>query len=238
METLLEKTIKFIDQYRDSSTIMEPPPAKNPHDQLQWVLYQSRLPWLEITGFDPPYAAMLKEAQNLRDRFVDHRGENGTGWLSLCVHGISAEHTNCAGHYGLDENQVNYTWTDIKDSCPATVDFFKNHFYYNQYQRVRFMLLKSGGYIEPHVDNETYFLGGAVNISLNNPKNCSLTTRVGTVPYKDAGSIFFFNTSYEHAAHNASEQDRYHIIVHGAADMDSWQNIILNSFWEKFNEQC
>lgn len=174
---------------------------------------QSRLPWLKVQGITVPYKEMLLEAKNLRHRFINHRFNNGTGWYSLCIHGISSEQTDSASNYGYTDDTAPYQWTDISSLCPITTDFFKNNFHYDSYLRIRFMLLEPGGYIEPHHDSSDYRLG-AINISLNNPKNCRLVNELGTVPHSN-GSIILFNTSYQHAALNDSDEDRYHIIVHG-----------------------
>lgn len=234
--TLLEQAKKFIDQNQNCRPKV--PMAPDGIDRLdQWIVKQSRLPWLELHGIAVPYEQMRAEAQNLRHRFVDHRGDNGTGWKSLCIHGISAEHTNSAASYGFSDDTAPYDWTDIQEQCPVTVDFFRNHFHYQSYQRVRFMLLEPGGYIEPHQDSDTYYVASAINMSLTNPLGCSLTTTEGSVPFRDSGSMFYFNTSYQHAAYNGSDQDRFHIIVHGRPDGNYWKNIIEQSYWSACREQ-
>jgi len=236
VKTLIDQTREFIQHHKDICIPMILSPVQD-ENLVDWIMKESRLPWLELRGLDPPYAEMLAEAGQLRHRFVDHRGENGTGWLSLCIHGISAEHTNSAASYGLTDDTAAFTWTNIEKDCPVTVDFFRNHFHYVKFQRVRFMLLQPGGFIEPHADNDNYHVGGAINISLSNPAGCRLTSTGGTVPFRDSGSMFYFNTSYEHAAFNDSDQDRLHIIVHGQPDMSYWQSIILNSFKDQSHEQ-
>lgn len=230
----MEQWIKeFLDQYNDKNTFrLLPLPDGDVHFQANWILQHSQTPWLEIIGIDAPYAEMYQEAKALRDMFVFHRGEEAgmQGWKSLAVHGISATMTNVPQTYKLDPDQVKYDWTEIQHQCPVTVKFFKEVFPYNQYQRLRYMLVESGGYIAPHRDNEINTPGAAVNISLNNPEGCRLTTTHGTVPFKNFGSIFLFNNYYQHAVHNNSLTDRYHMIVHGAWRNPDWDYLVVNSY--------
>ena len=207
---------QFITDHANCQFDWPTPPSGDINTQFAWIQQHSNIPWLEIVGIDAPYAAMLAEAKSLRSRFVEHRAsEQHQGWMSLCVHGISAEHTTFAEAYGLDPAMVKYDWTDIQDHCPVTVKFFQDQFPYKSYQRVRYMLLQPGGYIAPHCDFPQNSVINAVNISLNHPKGCVLVTEHGTVPFKDSGSIFAFNNHYHHAVTNPSNQERYHIIAHG-----------------------
>ena len=223
-------TQNFVNQYRD----IEPPvfeaPAGLPEQQYaQWVMFQSRMPYLEIQGLNLPYQEMYHEALALQDRFVDHREGCGRGWRSLCVHGTSAEQTDAPSAYGIQDSPDIYHWTDVQDRCPVTVNAFKNLFHYTHYMRVRYMWLEPNGFIEPHVDAQN-FVFGAVNISLNNPEGCVLTTELGTVPYKDSGSAFFLNTSYRHAVWNNSDKPRIHMIVHGSQDQRFWNPLVIRSY--------
>jgi hypothetical protein len=207
------------------------PTFNNDWESATWIHHESQAPWLEIKGFNPPYKEMLAEAQSLKDLFVDHRdGENNYGWASLCVHGLSAYKTNDALEYGFSDSMTApYIWTEIKEQCPITVEFFRDHFNYNNYQRLRFMLLRPGGYIMPHSDTSRSRLNTAINISLNNPKDCVLTTTLGTVPFKNTGSIFMFNNHYTHVAYNPSNEDRFHIIVHGKPNA-IWNSLVTESY--------
>jgi len=230
----------FIDQH--SATAHAPLtalPNGHVHQQANWIFNQSHAPWLEILGIDAPYKEMLAEAQALKSMFVHHRSDEGRhqGWSSLAIHGIGATKTNVAETYGLDSKTAKYDWTEIQDHCPVTVRFFKEQFPYRRYARVRFMLLEPGGFIMPHQDHHTSFLGGAVNISLNQPDGCKLVNTHGTMPFKDSGSMFYFNNHYPHCVYNDSNIDRFHIIVHGEADMSLLSPLLVNSYLKKSNQQ-
>lgn len=221
----------FLDQHYLNNTFELPALPEGSVDyQANWILNHSRAPWLEILGIEAPYKEMLAEGLALKDLFVYHRPDAGEGWRSLAIHGISADKTNIPESYGLDSSQVTYTWTEICDRCPVTVKFFQDMFPYTGYQRLRFMLLEPGGYIAPHSDNQSQYLGSAVNISLNNPSGCHLTTELGTLPFKDEGSIFLFNNHYQHAVHNNSDTDRLHVLVHGQWRSPDWEQLIVNSY--------
>jgi hypothetical protein len=235
----MQDTYQLLQDFVNQHKNLQPTSFVSPNGEpnYNWIMCRSRLPWLEIKGLDLPYAEMLAEARSLRHRFVVHRKGCGRGWLSLCVHGTSAEQTDAPSVYGLTDEETVYDWTDIQDQCPVTVDAFKNLFHYVHYMRVRFMLVEPGGYITPHVDANNYVFG-AVNISLNNPEGCSLVTECGTVPFRSTGSAMFLNTSYQHTVWNNSNEDRIHMIVHGTPDSRFWNNIVINSYKQSpFNKK-
>jgi hypothetical protein len=222
---------KFLNQHNNKNTFkLLPLPDGDVQFQANWILNHSQAPWLEILGIDAPYAEMHNEARALKDMFVLHRVKQSKGWRSLAVHGISATVVDVPEVYELNPAQVKYDWTEIQDRCPITVEFFKEVFPNTQYHRVRYMLMEPGGYIEPHTDIDKNWLGVAVNISLNNPDNCRVITEHGTVPFKNTGSIFLFNNYYQHAVHNDSNTDRFHMIVHRVCGNSEWNKLVVKSY--------
>lgn len=206
------------------------------NDELtaDWILNRSHVPYLPLNLIDVPYQAMLAEAVALDDLFVKHRSNDSQGWSSLTIHGISSQHTD---HYAvypeyahLSNEQVPYTWTEIQDRCPVTVDYFKNHFPYNVYHRIRFMKLDPGGYILPHSDSPDLGLR-AINFSLNNPDGCNFVfENLGTVPFKDSGSALLIANGHIHSVWNCSNEPRYHLIVHGYATTPTFYDLVVDSY--------
>ena len=199
-----------------------------------WILNSSHIPYLPLHLESVPYHAMLSEAQALDDLYVAHRSNDSLGWASLCIHGITSQHTDHYAVYpeyaNLTNEQVPYTWTEIQDRCPVTVDFFRNCFPFDVYHRIRFMRLDPGGYILPHSDSPDLGLR-AVNISLNNPDGCDFVfANIGTVPFADSGSIFLVANGYQHSVWNRSKQTRYHIIVHGYATQHHYYDLVAKSY--------
>lgn len=204
------------------------------NNQAHWIKNKSQVPYLPLPCANVPYADMLAEARALDDLYVLHRSNDSDGWASLCVHGISSQHTD---HYAvypeyqhLTNDQVPYTWTEIQDRCPVTVNYFKNHFPVDVYHRIRYMRLAPGGYILPHSDSSDLSLR-ATNFSLNNPNGCEfLFEDFGVIPYSDAGSVFMIANGYTHSVRNESKQSRYHIIVHGYSTTQSseFNQLVVN----------
>lgn len=202
---------------------------------FNWIVNESNLPWLEL-DIDFPFKEMHEEAINLKDRFVKHRDLDGIGgyrhkgWRSLCIHGISAEKTNSYHEYGYSSNnEVPYRWTEISELCPITTNFFKNVFPFKSYYRLRFMLLEPGGFITPHTDMFENKLS-PINIALNHPEGCKMKMRghKGFVPFK-AGKAILLDVGNEHAYINDSEEDRYHIIVHGTKTKE-FEELVVRSY--------
>ena len=200
-----------------------------------WIVNESGLPWLKL-DIEFNYETMLKEAVALKDRFVKHRDNDGVGsyrhkgWRSLAIHGISAEKTNHYEQYGYKSNEETpYRWTEVSVLCPNTVSFFKNVFPYKKYFRVRFMLLEPGGYITPHTDMFENRLS-PINMALNHPKECKMKMKGhdGFVPFKP-GTAMLLDVGNEHAYINESNEDRYHIIVHGVKTKE-FEDLVVRSY--------
>jgi len=200
-----------------------------------WIVNDSGLPWLKL-DIEFNHETMLKEAIALKDRFVKHRDNDGVGgyrhkgWRSLAIHGISAEKTNHYEQYGYKSNEETpYRWTEVSGLCPNTVSFFKNQFPYKKYFRVRFMLLEPGGYITPHTDMFENRLS-PINMALNHPKGCKMKMKGhdGFVPFKP-GTAMLLDVGNEHAYINESNEDRYHIIVHGVKTKE-FEDLVVRSY--------
>lgn len=207
-------------------------------NNYDWIINESLLPWLKL-DISFPYQQMYEEAISLKDHFVSHRDQDGDaaiggyrhkGWRSLCIHGIDHRKTNHFVQYGYTSHEETpYKWTDICDKCPVTYDFFKNVFPFKKYFRVRFMLLEPGGYITPHNDSDHHSLS-PVNMALNNPKGCKMKMKQhkGFVPF-EPGTAFLLDVCNTHAVFNDSDEDRYHIIVHGIKGKD-FKEIVERSY--------
>ena len=201
---------------------------------FNWIVNSSKLPWLEL-DIDFPFEKMYEEAKLIKDMFVKHRDSDGNGgyrhkgWRSLCIHGIDAYKTNHYEQYGYSSNQETpYVWTEVAEKCPVTTKFFKESFPYKNYYRLRFMLLEPEGFITPHKDTDTNKLS-PINMALNHPKGClmKMEGHKGYVPFK-AGKAML-DVGNEHAYINKSNEDRYHIIVHGTRTKE-FENLVIKSY--------
>lgn len=186
----------------------------------QDVLNSAQIPFLPIVGFEGvDWPALHREVHALRDHFVPHRShESHRGWSSLCLHGLSSVHTEAHHKYGYKNiEDVPFIWTDVSKFCPQLTAFLKTQMSYDKFYRVRIMKLSAGGYIIPHKDSLTQEENriGPINIALNNPKGCYFyMDDMGYLPF-DQGSVISLNLYNVHCVVNNSDEDRYHLIVHG-----------------------
>jgi hypothetical protein len=187
---------------------------------------------------------MLEEAKKVRHLFVEHKedqlinGYNHSGWESLVIHGLESCKTRHYRYYGYKkEEDTNYIWTTIAELCPITTNWLKTTFPLEHYFRVRFMILKPGGYILPHRDGDTHELG-KINIALNHPEGCIFKMKEhGVVPMKP-GTVMFLDVFNEHAYINKSKEDRIHIIIHPGNPNTEYEELVeksYNSFKESKN---
>lgn len=198
-----------------------------PTSQIPWFYYA--VPWF-------PLSDILREVQNLKPLFVEHReGESHHGWKSLCLHGISAQKTMCYFDYGLKEDDSIYHWTEIAPQCPITYNFFKNQFPADTYKRIRFMLLEPGGFVAPHRDRNTKSLG-PLSIALNTPDQCYFGVEGhGLIPLR-AGGFYLIDLSNNHSVWNRSQEDRYHITVeaHHGSHFYQYMYALLKTYEKKY----
>lgn len=80
------------------------------------------------------------------------------------------------------------------------------------------MLLEPGGFICPHNDTDGKRGFSAVNVCLNQPFGCAMLMEgYGIVPWRP-GDIRLMDIGLNHSVINLSNEDRYHMIIHGYAE--------------------
>ena len=167
----------------------------------------------------------LKEIEKLEelDLFTKHRGDSHPGWSSFVLHGLGHGKTQGYEYYGYtNDEEAPYDWTkEALEYCPSIVNYFKELKLKNRYHRVRIMKLEPGGYISIHDDDpKKYRNQWAHNIAINNPDGCEMHfwnetfQYAGIVPWKPNDS-YLIRIHWKHMVRNLSNENRYHIIVHG-----------------------
>ena len=176
--------------------------------------------------------------------FVPHRYGDGDGWESASLHGFvpeTAENTDMGWHYtknpsghGLTEETVKWGWTEVQEVAPETKRWLEE-FPHNKYRRCRFMLLRPGGEITAHHDQHGKHhiqhaspgrpyggtIAAAINLAFYQPDNCYLR-RVDTkeeLPFENCTG-FWFDNGVVHEAYNASDENRFHFIIHGGSNRE------------------
>ncbi len=91
------------------------------------------------------------------------------------------------------------------------------------------MKLEAGGYIMPHTDGKGRIFG-PFNIAINNPEGCQFAFKNdGIVPFKQGRGVFL-DLGREHSVWNNSNEDRYHLIVHGHINPELIQKSISHTY--------
>lgn len=186
-------------------------------EELDAIMDNTKMPWIQL-HVDIPWQDILEEGHHLLHTacYTAHR-PNSSGWLSLCIHGMSSVHTNCPEDYGLpDSAEFDLSdWTDIAKFAPKTKQWMMDNKLYEHYTRARFMAVLPGGWLAPHTDRDRITGVGATNVAINNPKGCKLVMGGwGEMPF-EPGTAFKINTGYEHAVWNQSDEPRIHMIFDG-----------------------
>lgn len=186
-------------------------------EDLNIIMDDTYLPWIPVP-ISVPHNDIFEEANHLlyTSCYTMHR-PNSSGWMSLCIHGMSSVHTNVPEDYGLpDEAEYELSdWTDIAKFAPKTKQWLMDEVRYSPFSRVRFMAVLPGGWLGPHRDTDRIRGVGATNVAINNPDGCALVMEDwGTMPFTP-GSMFKINTGYQHAVWNRSEEPRIHMILDG-----------------------
>ena len=117
---------------------------------------------------------------------------------------------------------VKWGWTEIAEITPETKRWLED-FPHKTYRRCRFMLLRPNGRIEAHHDQDSNpgrrTIAAAINLAFYQPDNCYLR-RADTkeeLPFQNCTG-FWFDNGVVHEAHNASNENRFHFIIHGGSN--------------------
>lgn len=207
-------------------------------DNYDYILDNTRVPWVPLPEINVPWREIYAEAIHLLETecFSLHRANSGGGWLSLCMHGMSSVHTNVPEDYDLPDSAERdlSDWTDIAKFCPITKEWMQDEMLYEQFSRVRFMAVLPGGWIRPHRDTDRVAGLGATNVAINNPTGCNLVMEeYGVLPYTD-GLVVKINTGHNHAVWNRSDEPRIHMIFDGGPN-DIFKNKVNENYAKMFN---
>ena len=205
-------------------------------EDLDVIMDDTHLPWIPVP-IDVPHNDIFEEANHLlyTSCYTMHR-PNSSGWMSLCIHGMSSVHTNVPEDYGLpDEAEYELSdWTDIAKLAPKTKQWLMDEVRYSPFSRVRFMAVLPGGWLGPHRDTDNIRGVGATNVAINNPDGCALVMEDwGTMPFTP-GSMFKINTGYKHAVWNRSDEPRIHMILDGDPS-DYFKTKVNTGYAQMFN---
>ena len=181
------------------------------HEYGTWIMGESNCPSLKM-DIEFPADIVLKEVMPQYHQFVKHRGVQHPGWSSMCIHGQGVQYTDPPKEYpDVDED---FHWTTLSEQCPETTKWFKTEWPFTDYDRLRFMLLEPGGFIQPHADFERRRLA-AFNIAVSNPPGVDFAMEeAGCIPW-EVGDVRAIDIGRRHAVINNSTEDRIHMIVHG-----------------------
>ena len=209
------------------------------HQNTQWYcseavpdnLWQCDWPWAPLLP-DAHFneTTIVDELATLDQHFVEHRAHDKihsyghNGWFSLVLHGSHPHQTEHWDRYGYkSQEEAGYHWTEICELAPTLTAFVKS-LPFDNHGRVRIMRLSPGGYIMPHRDGPGRIFG-PYNFALTNPLGCKFVVEgAGVVPFRP-GLGFFVDIGRLHALHNASDQPRYHLIVHGRPTVNVTQAV-------------
>ena len=224
-EDRLAKVLDFIQeckQHEHYAYIESPPEAYSYWKEIRqtrqlyfkWIMKHSNCPSLRLS-IDIPHREILAEAENANEYFVKHRGNNHPGWESMTLHGQGIHYTDNIKQY--PDAPQEYNWTELTKYCPITTEWFKDVWPNSgNMQRVRFMMLRPGGWITPHQDLDRREIS-AFNIALSNPEGCEFAMEdANIIPWKP-GDVRGIDVGRKHCVYNGSNQDRIHMIVH-----DNW----------------
>lgn len=159
----------------------------------------------------------IKRAQHLA---IPHRKEDSQGWRSIVLHGLCSIMTEAPHTYieqGIIDETATETWTDASKFFPNTLKWIKENIPFNTFGRIRIMILDPNGYILPHKDFQTSFLGGGLNVAFTNPAGVEFAVEDnGLVPWK-VGDIRMINIGKLHSVRNLDTEPRIHLLAYPAS---------------------
>jgi len=208
-EFIQPKPTKF-DNWQDDEDIKD--------QYANWISDKSGAPTLKFDLPNLPVQDMVDEAYNASEYFIKHRHDGHPNWFSMALHaqgepGSGSMYTDNPRYYpGVEQR---HSWTELAEFCPRTTEWFKDVWpSSDRLNRIRFMLLRPGGWIGIHSDTgKGIWRLMSYNIALTNPSNCLFAQeKAGTVPW-EVGDIRFMDVARLHCVYNDTDQDRLHMIV-------------------------
>ena len=180
---------------------------KNTHTKIK----DTTTPACKEVNLHVPVKEVFEEIQSVKKYLVSHRSDSGLGWRSFCIHGQSYKRTKEDNYY---PDFLGYDWTpEAIKHMPVTVKWLKS-LGYKSFSRVRVMCLLGKSFINLHKDSNHSELG-AVNVAINNPKDCKFYLQNHGVLEFNPGTAYELNLVNYHTVVNNSNVPRYHIIIHG-----------------------
>ncbi len=184
----------------------------------------SSRPWVKLK-WPVPQQIIFKEFSQLQMKeFIKHRPEIGhIGWLATTLYGYGTHMTKSYWEYRGTKKGLGITEVGLK--CPETIKWIDSLPFTRIYD-ARFLLIKPGGIVKPHIDIHDRNWLDPVSIAIKWPENCEFRfTEHGIVPFKD-GDAFILNIHYEHSVINNSNQNRVNLLIHGKKKKEFWSNVI------------
>ena len=201
----------FVKCYVKDAYSLLAPSSKSFIRQNAYTNTKSESPACQKLELNVPVDAIYEEIHRIKKYLRSHRSDSGIGWQAFCIHGQAYHRTKEDSYYPAF---LGHRWTDEAiEHMPVTIKWLKS-LGYKSFKRVRVMCLLPKGFINLHKDQEHSKLG-AVNIAINNPKDCKFYLQnYGTLEFKP-GTAYQLDLSNYHMVVNNSNVPRYHIIIHG-----------------------
>lgn len=193
---------------------------------FKWIRHESKCRSL-VLQIDNDLKNLKNEIMSKIFLAVDHREEEGKGWKSLTLHGYSSLMTDSDDFYrdmGLDLPEKK-DWTSVSKFFPKTKEWILKNIPFDNYGRIRIMIVEPGGCVLPHRDFEHGSLLAGINVAINHPLGVeylidgkSINWNEGDSRLIDIGSI--------HSISNNSNFPRVHLIIH-SEPIDQWSEDVM-----------
>jgi len=235
----------FFQMHKNKSWLAPVPPSGlTPLELTKWLFEQDSMGWLKI-DIDINLNDWIEESAMVEPHYVHHRSSENyidqkhQDWMSCCIHGTSITHTEA------DESADNdqFQWTELSAKTPKVTEFWKK-FPVERFRRLRFMKLKSNGFIGIHNDRPSNMKlanlselkvldkSVAINVALIHPQGCDFVIEnTGTVPFQP-GDMFIINITKNHSVINRSDKDRIHVIAEAVIGnkINEFSDLIYRSY--------
>ena len=173
-------------------------------------------------NWEVPVDVIEQEYLKVKDKLIVHRPEDGhKDWYAVTLYGISSDSTNSHWEYGLKAKK---DITEVGRQCPQTMAWIKT-LPLARIDDVRFLVIKPGGYIAPHIDVEEQNWLEPINICITWPEGSKFTHNGKPVPYAPGVSMVL-NIHYEHDVKNDSDKERLHLLIHAKKKLEFWNDAI------------
>lgn len=202
---------------------------------FKWIRHESKCKTLTLQ-IDNDLNDLKTEIMSKIFLAVNHREDDSKGWKSLTLHGYSSLMTESDDFYRTKDLDLpeRKEWTSISKFFPKTKEWILKNIPFDNYGRIRIMIIEPGGFVLPHRDFKHGNLLAGINVAITHPLEVEYLVNDESIEWKE-GESRLIDIGSIHSINNNSNLPRVHLIIH-SEPIDQWSDKIMKIVCKSYIE--